>query len=215
VYERLIQDVKRTFERVYGGQTLTTDQLSLAMTEIEAIVNSRPITYVPKEKDAEIITPNDFLAVRYPAIPIDFDKALNISTKELTQCWKAGEEYLNLFWKLWSEQYLRSLREHRDKMSSGPKDLDVSPRVGEMVLQVEPNAKRSEWELAVVERLIKDEDGKIRSVQIKAKDRARRIRPVTKLASLRLLMDLPEEQNELNVNARTFTVSNEPGIIYV
>ena len=215
MYERLIHIVKTAFDKVYGGRILDEEQFGVAVIEVEAMVNSRPITYVGKEREAEVITPADFLGVRYPAIPVDPDQNLNITTKELSRAWRSSEQYLNEFWRIWSEQYLRTVRERRDHMHSGQKDDPSVPRVSEIVLLVDSAAKRSSWILAVVERRITDEDGKIRAVQIKSADRSRLIRPIVKLAPLRLLMDLPDTSKDLNVNAKTITVDDTPGQIEI
>lgn len=212
-YERMIGTVKSSFERVYGNKVMSIEQFELAMIEVEAIVNCRPITYVEKEADASIVTPNDFLQVRYPAMPIDFKKAP--TTQQLTSTWLAAEQALEEFWRIWSEQYLRFIRERRDKMKNPRKSEPAPPQPGEIVLMVDPDLKRSSWRTAVVERTILGEDNKIRSVQIRAGNRSRLIRPVVKLASLKLLMELPENLPELTDDRSGLVVDNQEGTVEI
>ncbi|KAK7592957.1 hypothetical protein V9T40_007709 [Parthenolecanium corni] len=210
-YERMIQTIKKAFEKVYGSRTLSQDQFETAMIEVEAVINSRPITYVDRGIDTEIITPNDFLCTKYPAIPLDFNRTL--TSNQLTEAWKQAETYLNEFWRIWSESYLREIRERREVIRSQQHSNDAAPLVGEIVLMVDPDQKRSSWRLAVVERLIPGDDGQVRSVQIRAANRARMIRPVSRLASLKLLMDLPDQIPQLNEQHTAIVVDSESGFI--
>lgn len=181
------------------------------MVEIEGVLNGRPITYVDRELETELITPNDFLCVRYLAIPINFDGApLSLP---LTAIWKAGQEYLEQFWRLWSERYLREIRERRDSMSSVHNEEDQVPQPGELVLMIDPMLRRSSWETAVVERLIPSDDGKVRAVQIRIGENTRLVRPTCKLASLKLLMDPPEHVGELTDRNRAIVVDESGGEI--
>ncbi|KAK7601984.1 hypothetical protein V9T40_009425 [Parthenolecanium corni] len=208
-YERLVREVKRAFEKVYGSLTLYQNQFEIAIIEIEGVLNGRPITYVDQENETELITPNDFLRVKYPAIPTNFENApLNSS---LTELWRNSQEYVEQFWRLWAEQYLREIRERRDSMRNSRTAEDHVPVVGEVVLMVDPMLKRSSWRTAVVERLIKGEDDKVRSVQIRSANRTRMIRPVAKLASLKLLMDLPEDAGELTSDGQAVVVDGTDG----
>lgn len=212
-YERLIKEIKKAFERTYGGLALSERKFEIALIEIEGILNSRPITYVDRESETELISPNDFLQTRYPAVPIDFSRAP--SGADLTASWRASEEYLEQFWKIWAEQYLREIRERRETMPNPRISEERAPMVGELVLMVDPTMRRSSWRAAVVERLINSEDGKVRSVQLRSANRVRMIRPVSKLAPLRLLMELSGEVGELTDGGRAIVVDQSGGEINV
>lgn len=45
-YERLVRSVKLSLKKALGCRSLTSDELYTALTEIEAVINSRPLTYV-------------------------------------------------------------------------------------------------------------------------------------------------------------------------
>ena len=65
VWERLVRSVKRCLTVVLGSQVLTDEVLNTAFTEVEFIVNSRPLTHVSTDPtDLEAITPNHFLLGR-------------------------------------------------------------------------------------------------------------------------------------------------------
>ena len=63
-YERLISITKMALKKSIGKLCLTSIQLQTIMTEIEAVVNSRPLVYVNNEVEHRtIITPMHFLSV--------------------------------------------------------------------------------------------------------------------------------------------------------
>lgn len=65
VWERLVRSCKRTFKAVLNNQVLTDEVLSTTMVEVEALINSRPLTEVSSDVDSiEAITPNHFLLAR-------------------------------------------------------------------------------------------------------------------------------------------------------
>ena len=62
-YERLIGLVKSSLRKSIGSVCLTKTQLATIVTETEAILNSRPLTYVDEDiNSANVLTPNDFLS---------------------------------------------------------------------------------------------------------------------------------------------------------
>lgn len=200
-YERLVGVTKDAFKRTYSEQTVNEREFSTAIVEIEAVLNTRPIAYVDKELDSQLLTPNHFLRVKFPAIPINVEERdqHKLSTKErLLSYWKATERDLNIFWRVWSDQYLLSLREIRNKAT---KSTSKMPKVGDIVLMVDPAQKRGYWRKGIIERLILSADQKCRSAQIKVSTGTRMIRPITKLASLELLDDLPDQIPSVSVTS--------------
>ena len=45
-FERLIRSVKNCLKKVVGNARLTMDELSMVIVEVEAVLNSRPLTYI-------------------------------------------------------------------------------------------------------------------------------------------------------------------------
>lgn len=198
-YERLVGVTKDAFKRTYSEQTVNEREFTTAIVEIEAVINNRPIAYVDKDLTSQLLTPNHFLRVKFPAIPIDVQPRdqRNLSTKErLLAYWKATEQDLNIYWRIWSEQYLLALTEVRNRTA---KTENRSPKVGDIVLMIDPNQKRGYWRKGIIERLIYSADNKCRSAQLKVSTGTRMIRPITKLASLELLDDLPDQSSSSSV----------------
>ena len=63
-YERLIGITKRSLRKSIGKLSLTSLQLQTVLSEAEAIVNTRPLTYVDNElKPRKTITPMHFISM--------------------------------------------------------------------------------------------------------------------------------------------------------
>ena len=60
-FERMVQSVKRCLRKNIGSAKLSYDELSTALTEVEAIVNSRPISYLSSEDLEEPLTPSHLM----------------------------------------------------------------------------------------------------------------------------------------------------------
>ena len=61
IFERMIQSVKRCLRKTIGRGRLTMDELVTATTEVEVIVNSRPLSYLSAEDIKEPLTPSHLI----------------------------------------------------------------------------------------------------------------------------------------------------------
>ena len=127
-YERLIALVKRSLKRTLGKSCLTHDQLVTVVSEITAILNTRPLVYLTDDiNSGAALTPQCFLRMKLdqktgtPDSPFtsdenDPDYVQNQSSEDtLLQTWKDCQIHLSHFWKTWTDDYLLSLRErHRN-----------------------------------------------------------------------------------------------------
>ena len=63
-YERLIGLVKRSLGKAIGKLCLTYEQLLTILTEVEAIINSRPLVYIDDDINSNIcLTPSHYLTL--------------------------------------------------------------------------------------------------------------------------------------------------------
>ena len=60
-YERLVKSIKLPLKKIFGNAMLDAEQMATVLTEIEAQINSRPLTYVGAE-------PNDLNVLKYAQI---------------------------------------------------------------------------------------------------------------------------------------------------
>ena len=78
-----------------------------------------------------------------------------------------GQKFLNLFWKIWRDDYLLSLRERtQPQIKCGRIQSTVSPSVGDVVL-VKGDLPRGCWKLAKVISLVSSRDGHKRSAKVR------------------------------------------------
>lgn len=200
-YERLVQVTKLAFKKTYGEQVISEREFLTTIIEIEGMMNSRPIVYVDQHLETPILTPNHFLRVSFPAIPVSIEEVEHkrLSTKQnVIECWKASERHMNYFWRIWSEQYLLALGDIHRRIAETPAER---PKVGDIVLMVDPNLKRGYWKKAVIERLILSADGKCRSAQIRINPKSRMIRPIVKLIPINFLDIVPSSSSAFSASA--------------
>ena len=61
MFERLIRSTKRYLRKVIRKAKLDYDELLTVVTEVEMIINSRPLSYVTPDDLEEPLTPSHFL----------------------------------------------------------------------------------------------------------------------------------------------------------
>uniref|UniRef100_A0A1I7VYT7 DUF1758 domain-containing protein n=1 Tax=Loa loa TaxID=7209 RepID=A0A1I7VYT7_LOALO len=200
VYERLIGLTKEALRKAVGRRLLTEREMTTLITEIEGILNTRPLTYVGFD-DYRIIRPIDFISPMASLdIPIKYENQEEeytpyvLKTKDnLIKHWTSTLKTLDVFWKLWREDYLASLRERQQKEIHSPRLIEKRlPQVNEIVLLVEPNVPRGIWNLARVIKLNKSLDGRTRTATIQL--------PNGKQLDRSLNMLCPLEINSVNNN---------------
>jgi hypothetical protein len=172
-YERLVGVVKSALKTSISRRTPSWTDFVTLLTETEAIVNSRPITYVSHDVNSQfqVLRPIDFLVYRPTGMPdnsTDFPvRDLGDSGKILASLWKQRSKHLQKVWSRWYNEYLLSLRErsnasHRNRRGC----ISRSPREGEVVLLRDDDVPRGSWKLARVVRLVVSPDDQVRAVEL-------------------------------------------------
>ena len=146
-YERLNRSLKEPLRKILGKARLNYTEMYTILTDIEAALNQRPLTYLGLGSDPrnpQAITPSHLAIGRalrtIPSIPDD--PRINISKR-----YKHLQTLLKHFWKRWSKEYLPTLAKRHKWQSTCP-----VPRVGDMCLISEENTSRPSWPLG---RIIK------------------------------------------------------------
>ena len=110
-----MKTIKLPLKKVLGKSFLNSDELYTVLTEIEAMVNSRPICSVSDDPDdMSYLTPANFLigrsTVNLPVAPLTHTEVHPTATrKQLNKMLTSQEKMLKNVWKFWREEYLRSL----------------------------------------------------------------------------------------------------------
>ena len=60
-FERLVKCTKRCIKKILGNAPFSFDEMHTVITEIEVILNSRPLTYIDVEDIDETLTPSHLM----------------------------------------------------------------------------------------------------------------------------------------------------------
>ncbi|XP_070557391.1 uncharacterized protein [Ptychodera flava] len=139
-WERLIGLTKTTIKKVLGRAFVTFDELRTLLTEIEATLNDRPLTYVSTNEDDPIaLTPSHLLHGRplttLPYISVDDEERNDPSYgnhNALNERYRHLSHLQSNFWKRWSTEYLTALRERHRLTATGIKTNYI--QIGDIVL---------------------------------------------------------------------------------
>ena len=170
-FERIIQSMKRCLKKTVGKARLTLDELNTVVIQVEAILNSRPISYVSSEDLEEPLTPSHLLTgYRSLCLPDssavhDSDENFELTSHDLNTRAQNLTRALDQFWNRWRDEYLAELRERY----SNVKDVKAprAPVLNEVVLIHKDGLKRAQWRLGRVHEIINSSDGQIRGVVLK------------------------------------------------
>lgn len=152
LWEAGVKSAKYHIKRVVGNASLTFEELSTLFAQIEAILNSRPLTPLSSDpKDLSPLSPGHFLVGRQltslPTPPGDVSG--NIRTR-----YQLIDQIRRHFWNRWSHEYLSELQE-RKKCRLKKEEL----KPGDMVVFKEENLPPLKWRLARVHQLYPGSDG--------------------------------------------------------
>ncbi|GFT64624.1 integrase catalytic domain-containing protein [Trichonephila clavipes] len=168
-YERLVKTIKDPLRKILGRALLTFEELSTILSEVEVIVNHRPLTYVENDPgEPEPLTPAHFLELGYgdSKYPIHFIELIDATTaKESYKKRKTCRTLLlKQLWRRWKEQYLLQLKTaNHFKTPSVHKNLKLN-----VVVLVEGNVKsKLLWELGIIKEIFIGRDDNVRSCLVK------------------------------------------------
>ena len=111
-WERLIRSVKAVMSGLMKDRVLTDPQLNTLFTEVESIVNSRPLTHISDDvNDLQALTPNHILF----GLHRTWGYVAETSGDDITsrKKWRQVQALRNRFWEQWKKQYLPTLTQRR------------------------------------------------------------------------------------------------------
>ena len=167
-FERLVQSVKRCLKKILKNVKVTSEELQTVLVEIEATLNSRPLTFVSSEETEEPLTPYHLLCGRRLLAMPDREE---IEISQLNAEEARGRVALlkrlkDHFWIGWRNEYILELRNsHRLKMKNAKRQTVAA---GDVVIIHEDGLHRGLWKHGRVESLIKGKDGLVRGAVVKS-----------------------------------------------
>ena len=170
MYERLVGLVKQTLRKVLGKCLVSKAELETIITETEAAVNNRPITYVEETSSLspEALTPSHLLhGCLINTLPhygsTDDPDLIQSKHGQLTQRVNYRNSLMHQIWNRWRTEYLNFLRERKANFSR--KTSTILPKVGDIVIIHDDNP-RVEWKIGKVTDLIPGKDGEERVAKV-------------------------------------------------
>ncbi|XP_071481344.1 uncharacterized protein [Diadema antillarum] len=177
VWERVIRSVRKILEGLLNQQLITDEALMTFMTEVEAILNARPLTQLNTDPhDDEPLTPNHLLLLRKSA-----SLPPGIFTKDdcyTRRRWRQVQYLADQFWKRSVKEYLPLLQQ-RQKWTKSKRNFMQD----DLVLVADDCAPRGQWPLGRIVATYPDKLGRVRQVDVRVGLKSFR-RPISKLCLL-------------------------------
>ena len=186
-WEREIRSVKSALYTTVGAQTLQEEVLRTVLVEVEGILNSKPLGYVPSDvSDPDPVTPNCLLMGRLDgSLPqVVYPKEELLSRRR----WRHSQVLADHFWSRFIRLYLPGLQLRQKWRSSSSTDVAE----GSVAMIVDPQLPRASWLIGCISKVHPSPDGHIRSADVKVRGRTL-TRPVAKLV---ILPALPDEDGQ-------------------
>lgn len=134
IWEAAVKSAKHHVARIVGGAHLIFEEMQTVLCEVEAILNSRPITPLSKDpNDLTYLSPGHFLVGSelnsFPCRDLS-----DVPENRLIR-WQRVEQLRQHFWRRWYNEYLQSLQERTKWKESKGAQLSLK----QLVLIRQPN----------------------------------------------------------------------------
>ncbi|XP_070171430.1 uncharacterized protein, partial [Polyergus mexicanus] len=156
LWEAGVKGLKFHLKRAIGSRTLSQIEFATLLCQIEACLNSRPISALHDDpNDFSALTPGHFLVGR-PLVSPPEESVLDIDSNRLSR-WQQVRTILEQIWRSWSSDYLHTLQQRRKWQENKPE-----LKINELVLLKNNLAPPSKWELARILDVHPGSDGHVR-----------------------------------------------------
>ena len=162
-WEKLVRSIKPPIKKVIGRSTVNYNEMCTLLTEVEAVINARPLTFMTtKSQFLYPLTPSDLIYGRRITGNPNSQHYETMSTyNSLTKRFKHHRHLLSQFTRRWRNEYLTSLREQFARGSSG-RDVYAKFKVGDVIVK-NNSVAQAFWKLAKIDELLPGRDGTVRA----------------------------------------------------
>ena len=160
-WERLVRSLKQILRKVIGKASLNYEEMITILCDCEAVLNSRPLTYMSDSGELIPLSPSMFMHNLYEVGVPDLDL---IESVDLNRRIKYLQKLRQDLRKRFRSEYLG----HLSTTSKIKEICDI--KVGDIVLIGDDNIKRIDWPLGRVTETIKGKDNNVRVVKLKTKN---------------------------------------------
>ena len=151
LWEAAVKSFKHHLARTMGDTVLNYEQLETCIIEIEAILNSRPLSPMsPDPNDLQPLTLGHFLI----GGPLTSFPQINFSdtASNRLSAWQHAQRLRQHFWNRWQKEYLH----HLTVLSKWQSNSKHCIKLGTMVVVKEDNLPALQWKLG---RIVKNHPG--------------------------------------------------------
>ncbi|XP_070169436.1 uncharacterized protein [Polyergus mexicanus] len=182
LWEAGVKGLRFHLKRAIGSRTLSQIEFATLLCQIEACLNSRPISALHDDpNDFSALTPGHFLVGR-PLVSPPEESVLDIDSNRLSR-WQQVRAILEQIWRSWSSDYLHTLQQRRKWQENKPE-----LKINELVLLKNNLAPPSKWELARILDVHPGSDGHVRVVTLRTAKTTLK-RPITQICQLPISSD--------------------------
>lgn len=177
LWEAGIRSTKTHLKKVIGDVTLTYEELSTLLAQIEACLNSRPINVLSDDPNDPLpLTPGHFL-IGEPLLTLadESHTCKNISNLDR---WRLTQKMVNDFWNRWYKEYIVNLNQRYKWYTK-----KTEPEIDDIVILKEDNVPPSKWVLGKVIKKHVGPDNLTRVATVKTKNNIFK-RPLSKICVL-------------------------------
>ncbi|XP_044598360.1 uncharacterized protein LOC123274683 [Cotesia glomerata] len=176
-WESGVRSRKHHLCRVIRKQQLTYEEMSTFLTQVEAVLNSRPLCSLTEDPDdLSVLTPGHFL-IGGPLNIVPEPSLEDIQISRLSR-WQLLRRMTDDFWTKWSKEYLQKYQPIYKWNQPMP---EIKP--GSLVLITDERYPPTKWPLGRIIKVHPGKDGHVRVVTVKTATSTFE-RPVTKLRIL-------------------------------
>lgn len=162
--------------RSIGEAILTYEELLTVLTQVEAMINSRPLTVLSSDPaEPEALTPAHFLTFG----PLDsFHSDPRQGPVDLIRNKRLIDDIVQRYWNRWRLEYLNSFQ---TRIKWNTKSNPVTK--GTVVLIKTDKSPALQWPIGIIEEVKPSSDGVVRVVTVRTRN-GTYVRPVVKLCVL-------------------------------
>ncbi|XP_022168208.1 uncharacterized protein LOC111032244 [Myzus persicae] len=178
LWESAVKSAKKHLYCISKGVSMTYDETTTLLCQIEAVLNSRPLTPLSTSpSDFTALTPGHFLVGGPLMLPPELD--LSTVPHNRLKRFKLMQAQMQHFWKRWSTEYLPQIQK-RGKWTKPTKNFQV----GDLAILKDDLLPPIHWNLVRVVKVHPGLDQIVRAVTVLNSSGVELKRPVVKLALL-------------------------------
>ncbi|XP_055527371.1 uncharacterized protein LOC129719986 [Wyeomyia smithii] len=177
LWDAAVRSAKTHLLEVLGNSTVSYEDMTTLLTQVESCLNSRPLTQMSDDpEDLQPLTPGHFL-VGSALQSLPSADYTNTNYGRLNM-WEAAQKRLQDFWRGWRTEYLNQLQ-GRGKWWNPPVEITQ----GSLVVIRDDNLPPTRWRMARIVETHPGRDGVVRVVTLRTANGTVN-RPVDKICIL-------------------------------